>query len=149
IFEVKDGRLRIFAGNYIDYCRALASMGEESPLVSRTSGGGDGGGDSKPSQSRRAGKESSSGSAADASSASPLSRDEKKEIERRRHKIEKEIAEIESEIGQIETRIKAIDHELILPSVYSNPQRAGQLAAEQRESRGKLEKATAKWEKLT
>jgi ATP-binding cassette subfamily F protein 3 len=139
IFEIKAGRMRIFAGNYLDYCRALASLGEASPLVTRTSGGG--GARPAPASARRNG---------DGRADEPApTREEKKEQERRRRQLEREVAAAEEQIGALERRIRAIDEELILPSVYSNPQQAARLGQEQRELRHQVAARTAGWERLT
>ena len=149
VIEVRDGRLRSFTGNYDDYCAALASLGEESPLVGKTSGrtapsrNGGGDGKKKGASAAAAAAENKNGGA-----EAQLSREEKKALERERRRVERAVADLEGRIAEREKRIKEIDNELMLPSVYSNPQKCAGLGGEQRTLKGELEALYAEWEGL-
>ena len=146
IIEIRDGRVRSFSGNYDDYCAALASLGEESPLVGKTSGRAalsklstngskkKGGGDRSPEKENAA--------------LAGLGREEKKALERERRRVERAVQELEAKIAVHEKRLKAIDNEMMLPSVYSNPAKSGGLGVEQRSLKAELEGFYAEWEKL-
>jgi ATP-binding cassette subfamily F protein 3 len=143
IVEVKDGGLRSFPGNYTDYSQALADRGEASPLVGH--GGGRTSGAGARSQTDPAGSTLIAGS----SDAPALTREQKKALQRDQRKIEREIADLESQIAQTEEQIKQIDRQLITPSVYTDPQRAGGLAAEHKRLRDGLARLYEQWEKRT
>jgi ATP-binding cassette subfamily F protein 3 len=146
IFEIKDGNVRSFEGNYHDYCRALAVMGEESPLVDRAEiGKGENG--NKP-QRKKAPKGSNEWRDDDNKANHQLDREEQKALARERKRIERSITEIESKVAEFEKRLKQIDEELMLPSVYSNPQKSSKLGGEQREIKNQLEPLYAQWETL-
>ncbi|HOE96862.1 MAG TPA: ABC-F family ATP-binding cassette domain-containing protein [Candidatus Sumerlaeota bacterium] len=145
IFEIKDGRLRIFDGNYHDYARVLTAMGEESPLVER---GAARGAPAPPPRLRptATGKSAPAPAAADEDDAS-LNREERKARQREERRLRRALEELEDRIAKIEQRLTEIDHELMRPSVYSNPQAAARFGAEQRQLRAEHESLMARWEK--
>ncbi|MCL5271295.1 MAG: ABC-F family ATP-binding cassette domain-containing protein [bacterium] len=151
ILEIRDGRLRSFPGNYTDYCRALASLGEDSPLVgARGREGAARGPAATPdgTAGRRPGSVDRPAPGEAAPAASDLTREERKAAERERRRIQRRIEDVEKAIAEDERRVKAIDNELMLPSVYSNPARCAQLVAEQRELKASIEGGYAEWEQL-
>lgn len=71
-----------------------------------------------------------------------------KEQRREQRKLERQISECENEIETLETTILQIDEQLTQPEVYSNPQKANELAIQKQDSEQKLEHAMSKWEEL-
>ena len=140
ILEIKEGGLRSFSGNYTDYCRALATLGETSPLVA-------GGGTKSPGGSSGVERMTAAPKAEEEESGG-LSREERKALARDMKKVEKECEAVEQAIDKAEKRVRAIDEEMMMPSVYSNPAKCSQLGTEQKTIRTELEQLNKKWEKL-
>ncbi len=147
ILEVKDGKVRSFSGNYHDYCRALASLGEESPLVGRaTVKASELSGTQNMQQAQRSMQDKRSGNG---DGDFGMNRDEKKAHDRDRRKIEKQIADLEEKIAAAEKRVKELDQDLMMPSIYSNPAECARRVSEQKDLKSALEGHYAQWEKLS
>ena len=137
ILEIKDGRVRSFEGNYLDYCAALASMGEESPLIGRSVSSGP-----RPSTTR-------TGARAAASPTAPvepeLSREERKALQREARRHARAAQQLEQEIEKLQKELREVEQQLMLPSVYSNPARAAEIGSRQRELQSRIESMEAEW----
>jgi ATP-binding cassette subfamily F protein 3 len=153
VVEVKDGRVRSFEGNYLDYCRALASLGEESPLVGHggvSSGPRVAGASAKAAPNSRGGARHGGGQTANGSDGAngpgpELSREERKARDRDRRRLEKAAQEIEQKIETAQREMRDIEQQLMLPSVYSNPAVAARHGGRRRELEQLLEGLEAEW----
>lgn len=139
IIEVKDGRIRSFEGNYIDYCQALAVLGEQSPLVGQKSG--------SPRQStQNATKANGSGTGTNDANEPQLNHEDRKELQRERRRLERAVTKVESQIAKLEEAVREIDQQLMLPSIYSDPSRCAVLGTEQKTKKDELEALYETWE---
>ncbi len=136
IIEIREGRLRSFSGNYIDYCQALAALGEVSPLVDPSAGRSSG---PRANGDRRR-------AAGDEDEAPELSREERKERQREQRRIEKTASDLEAKIAELEKELRGIDEQMLSPNVYSNPSKLAELGGRQKRLRADVERMTAKWE---
>ena len=145
VIEIKDGRLRSFPGCYSDYCRALAALGEESPLIDRSSRG------PRKNGSRETAAKKTDPSIAernDSQPSLPLGREEKKARQRDQRRIEREIAQLEERIAEAERRMEFIQGEMLRPDVWIDPARSVALTAEQKDLKQTLEQYYGEWESL-
>lgn len=133
IIEIRDGRLRSFPGNYFDYCRALASLGEASPLVD-------------PSASRGGPPKKTADSG---NGDVPLDREQRKEKARNQRKLERAATEIEEKIAALEAEVRQVDESLMRPDVYSKPARLAEIGAQRKKLKSEIERLYAKWEKAS
>ncbi|MEN6627267.1 MAG: ribosomal protection-like ABC-F family protein [Candidatus Sumerlaeia bacterium] len=132
IIEIRDGCLRNFSGNYHDYCRALATLGETSPLVDPSASRG------TPVQMQ---KSSSDGGAAS------LDREQSKERRRNQRRLEKAAAQIEEKIANMESELRKLDESLMMPAVYSNPGKLAEVGSNRKRLKAEIEDLYAEWEK--
>ncbi len=136
ILEIRDGRIRNFAGNYFDYCRALASLGEVSPLVDPSARGGAAPG------SRSEPRKPDNGDAG-------LDREARKERQRQQRRVERAAAQIEEKIAAAETELKTVEESLMMPAVYSNPAKLAEAGARRKKIKSEIEQLYAQWEKAS
>jgi ATP-binding cassette subfamily F protein 3 len=159
ILEIKNGKLRSFEGNYHDYCRALASLGEESPLVGKTSGKPTGlkSANAAGSANRNQKHESKNPDGAMDSrnpkseirntdaSTSTLSHEERKELARAQRRHEKAAEETEKKIAALQKELKEVEDQLMSPNVYSNPAAAAKFSGKQRDLKSQIESLESDW----
>jgi ATP-binding cassette subfamily F protein 3 len=134
VVEIKDGALRSFPGNYSDYCHALLTLGETSPLVEFGANGG-GGRRARPTVER---KEANGKSRERGRGEKPKPKNEErqaqraefKQASREKKRVQKLVEELEREIARVERRIGEIDAELAQPAVYRDHTRVAPLARE-------------------
>ncbi|EHJ07206.1 ABC-F family ATP-binding cassette domain-containing protein [Staphylococcus simiae] len=71
-----------------------------------------------------------------------------KEQRRLQRKLERQISDCESLIESLEADIETIDQQLTQPEIFSDPQKANELAMQKSDSEQKLEQAMTEWEEL-
>ncbi len=145
VVEIKDGRLRSFPGNYEDYCRALRSLGETSPLVESPSNAAS----ARSLRSPRAAASRRDASRSHPPSGPPgeLRRAALKESAREQQRLRKLVAQLENEIAAVEARLAEIEAELAEPEVYRNHLRCGPLLRERERLREHHGAYLLQWEK--
>jgi ATP-binding cassette subfamily F protein 3 len=153
VLEVKDGRLRLYHGNYTDYlwtkeresAEAIAEAGAGAARVTAAPAGGEllpAGGPGAP---------------ADAASArrGPKSKEQKRreahEREKRsgsKTKVREARRTVQDEITKSEKRLEEIAISLMDPSIYQDGGRVKRLVTEQRTLQAKVDKLYEKWAEL-
>ncbi len=93
-------------------------------------------------------KENKSGSAKRTVSDTRLKWEQKKEVERKRRKLEKQISELEQKASDMETKMEQINAKLADPSLYSEEIKSGGLYKEHDRLTKILEEVYAQWERL-
>jgi ATP-binding cassette subfamily F protein 3 len=136
ILEIRDGRIRNFAGNYFDYCRALETLGEVSPLVDPSARGG--------APNSRAEKKTDNGNG-----NGELDREARKEKQRNQRRLEKAAAQIEEKIAKLEAEVRKLDEQLMMPNVYSNPSKLADIGGTRKKLKTEIDDLYADWEKAS
>ena len=73
---------------------------------------------------------------------------DQKAQKREQRQIERQIETCEADIEQFEAQINEINEQLILPAVYSNPEKANDLAISKQHTEQKLEQVMSEWAEL-
>jgi ATP-binding cassette subfamily F protein 3 len=150
VVEIKDGRVRSFPGNYTEYCLALRTLGEESPLIG-SSGGRRAAKPTRDATPARAAVEAEKPASVQAASDDGASNQERrqasKEAARELRKLERRVEEAEQEISDLESKIGEIDAQLARADLYQgNTNKWKQLLREQTDLKDRHEKVLKDWE---
>lgn len=73
---------------------------------------------------------------------------DQKAQKRKQRQIERQIETCEADIEQFEAQINEINEQLTLPDVYSNPEKANDLAISKQHTEQKLEQVMSEWAEL-
>ncbi|MDW4028480.1 ABC-F family ATP-binding cassette domain-containing protein [Staphylococcus saprophyticus] len=73
---------------------------------------------------------------------------DQKAQKRKQRQIERQIETCEADIEQVEAQINEINEQLTLPDVYSNPEKANDLAISKQHTEQKLEQVMSEWAEL-
>jgi ATP-binding cassette subfamily F protein 3 len=147
IVEIKDGRVRSFPGNYSDYCAALKSMGETSPLIGASYGGSNGR-SAAPTSERSSDGDSSAGAKAERKEEKRKGGkpDPSKDASREQQRVKKLVAQIEKEIEGIEVKLADLEKELAKPEVYRDFTRCNPILKEKAKLQELHASFLAQWE---
>ncbi|MCB0277539.1 MAG: ABC transporter, partial [Calditrichaeota bacterium] len=131
VFELKDGRLRVFEGNYSEYLnrREGGESTTRRPQVVETSG---------EDGSEKGGKKSKEQKRQEAEARQAISK-QRKELQNKIDKAEREIESMEARKGEIEAL-------LANPETYNDGSRSGELQREYIDLTARLERVMARWE---
>ncbi|MBI3736013.1 ABC-F family ATP-binding cassette domain-containing protein, partial [Candidatus Sumerlaeota bacterium] len=143
VVEIKDGGVRSFPGNYTEYCLALQSLGETSPLIGSSIGSPRPSGGAKEKKGENGGKSAGNGEKRDEAQAR---RGDSREQSREQQRIKKLVAQIELEIEKVEVRLGEIESELGKPEVYRDFTKSKPLAAEKEKMKEKQKALLAQWD---
>lgn len=77
-----------------------------------------------------------------------LDREQQKEAEKRRKKLERECSEVEKEVQRLEAIVKGFEEELLLPRNYTDHKKATELQKKIAESKAELNIVFTKWASL-
>jgi len=164
VWNLENGVIDVFPGNLDDYLYHMKSVEhaepeEAAPAVaaktsSRTPTG--------PEQSRRIREPRNAarpslrpGSGQVSAVSAPKARDyqERKELNRKRSKLEKEIKEAQEGVAELEGRIAGLEvqqgileAELAKPETYDQPDRYNRLLNDYQQTKNKIEELTRRWE---
>ena len=128
VLELKDGKYRIFPGDYKYYIQRLE---DESNGLIVTS---------------EAINEKKTEIPSTIKSATQLSWEEQKRIDSEKRKIEKAIEKLELQISEEEEKKKVAENKLASPEVYSNGEKAKSVQQEIEKIEKKLEELNQQWE---
>jgi ATP-binding cassette subfamily F protein 3 len=143
VFEVGDGRVQVFPGNYEDYLwrkqgrtAPVPTLADVPMLDSRNGSPGRTKEESRPTNGNRAAAENSGAEEPRTKRLNPIKR---KQMEDRVHEIEEDIARVEAAIGQCETAL------LTFVSAEETQRKSQELQSHRTE----LERLMEEWEELS
>lgn len=122
VWEIQDGKLRVFLGSYSDYTARIAARRAASETVTQ---------EPKRKQAKK-----------------PSLKEEKPDRYQKRRRLEA-LKEIEEEIETLEAKLKAVEQELLDTSRCGDGRRIGPLGADHKRLSDQLEKRYAEWERLS
>lgn len=133
IFEIENGQLRVFPGNYEDYIRIKERMIDE---------------ENKEEQNNNISKETIADNALTSKEQRMKEHEDRKARDRQKRSIEKKITQTENEIEQAEKRISELDTEMSDPKIATDYSKLSQLNSEKSKFAETYTKLLEQWEQL-